>query len=109
MRLQLYGRDELTVTDDEEIPLFGWSKETGKFQRLAGEYVFVRDPSVYKQSSDKLVEPHHLVAASDGATGTLVRSTLFDLFLALLLAGTPIGSNSLRYPCVEIEQLAFHS
>ena len=109
LRLQLYSRDELTVTDNEEIPFFGWSKETGKFQGLAGEYVFVHDPCVYKQSSDKLAEPHHLVAAGDGATGTLVRSPLFDLFLALLLAGTPIVSNSLRYPFVEIEQLAFHS
>jgi len=109
LRLQLYGCNELTVTDDEEIPFFGWSKETRKFQGLTGEDVFVRDTSVYKQSSDKLAEPHHLVAAGYGATSTLVGSSLFDLSLALLLAGAPVVSNSLRYPFVKIEQLAFHS
>ena len=71
--------------------------------------MLVRDTGVDEQSGDKLAEPAHLVATGDGATGALVRSSLFDLFLALLLVGTPVVSNSLRYPFVEIGQLAIHS
>jgi hypothetical protein len=69
----------------------------------------VRNVGVNEQMSDKLTKRDHLRAAGNRATGTLVRSTLFELSLTLPLARTPVVGDGLRYPFIEVGHLVIHS
>jgi hypothetical protein len=56
LRLEFYSCNQLAITDDEEIPFFGRTKEPREFQGLAKEDVLGRDAGVNKQIRDKLAK-----------------------------------------------------
>jgi hypothetical protein len=60
--------DQCPVTNDEEIPFFGWSEETGKFDGLFSENATVRDSGLCDKFREEVNEAIHLCTACEGTT-----------------------------------------
>jgi hypothetical protein len=60
--------DQCLLADNEEIPFFGWSKETGEYDCLLSENTVPRNTRLYNKFSEKINETVQLHTTGDGTT-----------------------------------------
>jgi hypothetical protein len=93
LRFGFDGSDQCPFTDNKEIPFFGWSEETGKFDGPLAENVFLRNPRMRNKFGEEINKSVHLGTAGYCATRTLVCFATFLLFLPLGSPRLPVMSN----------------
>ena len=97
LRLGLYGCNQYSPLNNEEIPFFGGSEETGQVNGFLLENVLFRQACLNYQVCKKRDNSIHLSPTGHGTAQALIRFASLLLFLPLRGSGLPVlGNGSLR-------------